>query len=211
MLEAMVNFTLVEHFYGAHFRPQLTPPGYTRLTTPWRRPYATTDGHVCIVPYTDAHWQRFFAEAGRAELLVDPRFATLSARTAHIDVLYAELAACVASRSTAQWLQACERLDIPAAPLRRLADLEDDPHLRATGFFIALDDPAMGSLVMPNAPLKFDGAVARPTLPPRLGQHTVEVLRDAGLSADTIDALLASGAAVQWPGPGSDPPGPAAR
>lgn len=198
MLEAMVNFTLVEHFYGAHFRPPLTPPGYARLTTPWRRPYATTDGYVCVVPYTDQHWQRFFTEAGRPELLQDERFATMSARTTHIDALYRELASCVAGRSTAHWLTACERLDIPVAPLRRLADLENDPHLRQTGFFISLEDPAMGKLVMPNAPLRFDGAGARPTLPPRLGQHTVEVLRAAGLPADTVASLLGTGAAVQY-------------
>jgi crotonobetainyl-CoA:carnitine CoA-transferase CaiB-like acyl-CoA transferase len=198
MLESMVNFTLVEHFYGAHFRPQLSAPGYARLTTPFRRPYATTDGYVCIVPYTTPHWQRFFAEAGRPELLADERFATLQGRTAHIDALYRELAACVAGRSTAQWLQACERLDIPAAPLRRLAELEDDPHLRQTGFFITLEDPAMGPLVMPNAPLKFDGASAQPTLPPRLGEHTVDVLRAAGLAPEAIRALLGTGAAIQF-------------
>jgi crotonobetainyl-CoA:carnitine CoA-transferase CaiB-like acyl-CoA transferase len=127
----------------------------------------------------------------------DERFCTLSARTAHIDALYRELAACVQSRSTAQWLQACERLDIPAAPLRRLADLESDEHLRESGFFISLQDPKMGTLRMPDAPLKFDGAGARPTLPPRLGQHTVEVLQAAGLPADTIAHLLKTGAAVQ--------------
>lgn len=197
MLESMVNFTLVEHFYGAHFRPRLSEPGYARLTTRWRRPYATTDGYVCIVPYTNQHWQRFFSEAGRPELLQDPRFATMAARTTHIDALYRELARCVAGRSTAHWLAVCERLDIPVAPLRRLAELEEDPHLRETGFFISLKDPAMGTLVMPDAPLKFDGVGARPTLPPRLGQHTVEVLQAAGLPADTVQRLLATGAAIQ--------------
>jgi crotonobetainyl-CoA:carnitine CoA-transferase CaiB-like acyl-CoA transferase len=197
MLEAMVNFTLVEHFYGAHFRPPQGEPGYARLTTPWRRPYRTTDGYVCVVPYTNQHWQRFFTEAGRPQLLQDQRFATMAARTQHIDALYRELASCVAQRSTADWMAACERLDIPVAPLRRLADLEQDPHLRETGFFIALEDPAMGRLVMPDAPLKFDGQRARPTLPPRLGQHTEQVLRAAGLPADTVSTLLSIGAAVQ--------------
>ncbi|GAC1530619.1 MAG: CoA transferase [Ramlibacter sp.] len=197
MLESMVNFTLVEHFYGAHFRPPIGQPGYARLTTPWRRPYPTTDGYLCIVPYTDQHWQRFFAEAGRPQLLQDERFATMAGRTEHIEALYRELARCVAQRSTADWLAVCERLDIPVAPLRRLLDLEQDPHLRQSGFFITLDDPAMGQLVMPNAPLKFDGGGARPTLPPRLGQHTEEVLRSAGLPADTVASLLATGAAVQ--------------
>jgi crotonobetainyl-CoA:carnitine CoA-transferase CaiB-like acyl-CoA transferase len=197
MLESMVNFTLVEHFYGAHFRPPQGEPGYARLTTPWRRPYRTTDGYVCVVPYTNQHWQRFFSEAGRPHLLEDERFATMAARTRHIDALYRELASCVALRSTADWISACERLDIPVAPLRRLTDLENDPHLRESGFFMSLEDPAMGRLVMPAAPLKFDGHGARPTLPPRLGQHTEEVLREAGLAADTVSALLSTGAAIQ--------------
>ena len=197
MLEAMVNFTLVEHFYGQHFRPPLGEAGYSRMLTVWRRPYATSDGHVCIVPYSDQHWRKFFTEAGRPEVMADARFQGMAQRTRNIDALYAELAACVAERSTAQWLAVCERLDIPAAPYNRLADLERDPQLAQTGYFATLADPAMGTLVMPTAPLKFNGARTQPTLPPRLGQHTIEVLAQAGLSGPQIEMLLASGAAMQ--------------
>ena len=140
MLESMVNFTLVEHFYGAHFRPPLSEPGYGRLVTKWRRPYQTTDGYVCVVPYSDAHWQRFFLEADRMDLQKDSRFDGMAARTQNIDALYRELAACIALRSTTDWLEACERLDIPAAPMRRLVDLEKDPHLAQTGFFTTLKE-----------------------------------------------------------------------
>jgi len=198
MLESMVNFTLVEHFYGAHFRPPLGEPGYARLLTKWRRPYRTLDGHVCVVPYSNQHWDRFFTEAGRPDLMRDERFASLAARTRNIDALYAELAACIAVRSTADWLETCDRLDIPAAPLRRLADLESDPHLVATGFFQKMQDPQLGQLVMPRAPLKFDGAFAQlGRLPPRLGQHTREVLAEAGLDNDHIEHLIDCGAATQ--------------
>ena len=197
MLESMVNFTLVEHFYGRHFRPPLGEAGYSRMLTVWRRPYRTRDGHVCIVPYSDSHWRRFFNEAGRPEVMADARFQGIAARTRNIDALYAELAACVAGRSTAEWLAACDRLDIPAAPYNRLADLERDPQLAQTGYFTTLVDPAMGDIVTPAAPLKFDGATARPTLPPRLGQHTVEVLAQAGFDGAHIEKLLASGAAMQ--------------
>jgi crotonobetainyl-CoA:carnitine CoA-transferase CaiB-like acyl-CoA transferase len=199
MFECMVNFTLVEHAYGAMFRPPLTDPGYVRLLTRWRKPYPTADGHVCVVPYTAAHWQRFFTEAGRPALLQDPRFATLAGRTRHIDALYAELARCLAERSTAQWLDACERLDIPAAPMRRLADLEADPHLAATGFFRTIDDPGLGRVVLPRSPLRFDGATAAAGTPPRLGEHTVDVLQQAGLAPEAITQLLAQRAAVQHP------------
>ncbi len=197
MLESMVNFTLVEHFYGAHFRPPLSEPGYGRLVTKWRRPYQTTDGYVCVVPYSDAHWQRFFLEADRMDLQKDSRFDGMAARTQNIDALYRELAACIALRSTTDWLEACERLDIPAAPMRRLVDLEKDPHLAQTGFFTTLKDPLMGDLVMPASPLRFNGDKASYTLPPRLGQHTVEVLAQVGMTELAINKLLGSAAAVQ--------------
>ncbi len=197
MLESMVSFTLVEHFYGAHFRPPLSEPGYGRLVTKWRRPYKTTDGYVCVVPYSDRHWKRFFQEVDRIDLLNDPRFEGMAARTKHIDALYNELAKCLALRSTADWLEACERLDIPAAPMSRLADLEKDPHLARTGFFTTIEDPSMGDLVMPAPPLRFNGEKSAYTLPPRLGQHTFEVLTQAGLTDFEINKLLESGAAVQ--------------
>jgi crotonobetainyl-CoA:carnitine CoA-transferase CaiB-like acyl-CoA transferase len=197
MFEAMTSFTLVEHFYGAHFRPPVGGMGYKRLLTPWRRPYRTLDGYVCIVPYSTRHWQDFFAEAGRADLLADARFSTIAARTSHIDELYRELGTALVERTSAQWLTACERLDIPAAPYRRLADLEQDPHLAATGFFESLQDGAMGEIRMTTPPLRFDGKKATVSMPPRLGEHTVQILREAGLAEDAIEELLASGAAVQ--------------
>ena len=197
MLEAMVNFTLVEHFYGQHFRPPMGDAGYSRLLTAWRRPYKTTDGYVCIVPYSDQHWNRFFAEVGQPEFMQDERFTGMAARTRNIDVLYAELARRIATRCTADWLSACGRLDIPAAPYNRLSDLERDPQLVQTGYFSAMPDPVMGDIVTPAAALKFEGGAVRPTLPPRLGQHTVEVLEQAGLSSRDIEELLGSRAAVQ--------------
>ena len=197
MFEAMVNFTLVEHFYGQHFRPPLADAGYSRMLTVWRRPYRTTDGYICIVPYSDQHWRRFFAEAGRSALLDDERFQGIAARTRNIDALYAELASCVALRTTSDWQTTCERLDIPVAPYNRLADLERDPQLAQTAFFTTLVDPAMGDIVTPAAPLKFNGLAAQPTLPPRLGQHTLEILQQSGMTHLQIEKLLASGAVVQ--------------
>ncbi|WP_077003133.1 CaiB/BaiF CoA-transferase family protein [Variovorax sp. KK3] len=197
MFEAMASFTLVEHLYGRTFKPPEGDAGYDRLLTRWRKPYPTTDGYVCIVPYSTQHWQRFFEQAGRPDLMRDARFGTLAARTQNIDALYGELAACTPARSTAQWLETCERLDIPAAPMHRLQDLEQDPHLQATGFFRQMSDPVMGDLTLPSPPLRFDGRPASSGMPPRLGEHTREVLHEAGLATDTIERLLDTRAAVQ--------------
>lgn len=185
MFESMAAFNLVEHLYGHHFAPPRGDTGYPRLFAPHRRPYRTTDGFLCAMPYTDAHWQRFFTEAGRPDAAADPRFATMAQRTAHIDALYGLAAEIIATRGTDDWLQACERLEIPAARVNRLEDLPHDPHLQATDFFRAIDDPAMGALRFPGPPVRIDRQALPVRMAPRLGEHTDELLREIGAAEDT--------------------------
>lgn len=188
MFETMVAANLVEHLYGRHFEPAQSPAGYPRVLAPWRRPYRTLDGHVCMLPYTDAHWRRFFAEAGAPGLADDPRFVGIAQRTRHIEVLLETAGGLITRRSTADWMAICQRLEIPAAPVARLDDLPDDEHLRAVGFFAELDDPSMGRLRFPGVPMRFDGQRPPVRNAPRLGEHTREVLAEAGLTAARIDA-----------------------
>ena len=176
MLESMVAFNLVEHFYGRHFDPPLSGPGYPRVLNQWRRPYQTTDGFICALPYNDAHWKRFFVEAGEPEIAADPRFISIATRTDNIEALYAIADRVIATRSTGAWLEVFTRLDIPASRMYRLEDLQQDEHLLATGFFEVLDDPKMGKLVFPGVPARFDGVRPAVRMPPRLGEHTQEVL-----------------------------------
>lgn len=180
MFETMVAFNLVEHFYGHHFDPPQGDCGYPRVFSSHRRPYRTTDGYLCVMPYTDAHWRRFFDEAGRADAAADPRFASMAERTRHIDALYGLAAAIIATRSTAQWLECCERLEIPAARVNRLEDLERDPHLLATGFFRTIADAGMGPVRMPGPPVRFNREALPVAMAPRLGEHTEELLRAVG-------------------------------
>ena len=181
MLESMVAFNLVEHFYGQHFEPPLAGPGYPRLLNPWRRPYRTTDGHLCAMPYTDAHWCRFFIEAGTPELALDDRFTNISARTRNIEKLYELAAQFIAGRSTATWLKIFKRLEIPASRMNRLEDLQQDEHLSASGFFETLQDPMMGTLKFPGVPVKFDHVRPPVRMAPRLGEHTSELLAEIGV------------------------------
>lgn len=182
MLEAMVAFNLVEHFYGLHFEPPLAGPGYPRLLNQWRRPYRTTDGYLCAMPYTDAHWQRFFIEAGAPDLAVDERFTGIAARTRNIERLYELAAQFIAGRSTEAWLEIFNKLEIPASRMNRLHDLLQDEHLCATGFFETIHDPAMGQMRFPGVPVKFNHRRPPVVMPPRLGQHTDELLAEIGMS-----------------------------
>jgi crotonobetainyl-CoA:carnitine CoA-transferase CaiB-like acyl-CoA transferase len=176
MFECMAGFNLVEHLYGRQFIPPLGEMGYPRVLSRHRRPYQTRDGYICMLPYTDAHWRSFFAEAGAPEHTDDQRFVTINARTANIDALYELTASLVALESTEHWLGVCERAGIPASPVLSLEDLIDDPHLRDVGFFSTLHDPSLGDLLMPGVPVLFDGQRPPVRMPPRLGEHNDEIL-----------------------------------
>ncbi|MDR2332102.1 MAG: CoA transferase [Burkholderiaceae bacterium] len=189
MYETMVGFNLVEHFYGMHFNPPLSAPGYPRVMAASRRPYRTRDGYVCMMPYTDQHWRRFFESMDRPELASDERYASQAARTRHIDELLNLLGSFLEQNDTAHWLALCDRLEIPAAPVARLDDLPSDEHLRATQFFVSLQDKAMGELRFARSSVRMDGRQAPMSVPPRLGEHTDELLRQAGLSDAQIAAL----------------------
>jgi crotonobetainyl-CoA:carnitine CoA-transferase CaiB-like acyl-CoA transferase len=200
MFESMVAFNLVEHFYGQHFDPALAPPGYPRVLTPWRRPYPTTDGYICMVPYTDLHWKRFFEEVGRPDMALDPKFAGIASRTTHIRELLEFASGHIANATTAHWIAVCDRLEIPAAPVADLDALINDRHLNETGFFTRIEDSGMGSLRFPGVPVSFDGVRPETKMAPRLGEHTREILLEAGLNSLAIDALVEARVARQGVG-----------
>jgi crotonobetainyl-CoA:carnitine CoA-transferase CaiB-like acyl-CoA transferase len=194
MFETMVSYLMVEHLYGATFAPPEGPIGYARVLAPWRRPYRTADGFISMIAYTDRQWQRFWQAAGRPETMDDPRFADLAARTADVDDVYRLAGEALATKTTAEWLALFDELEIPAGPVNALADLADDPHLKAIGFFRHVAHPSEGDLVMPDTPLRFsDSPAAITRLPPRFGEHGREILGEIGLSGEEIDVLAAAG------------------
>jgi crotonobetainyl-CoA:carnitine CoA-transferase CaiB-like acyl-CoA transferase len=198
MLEVLTAFVLAEHMGGMSFEPPLGPPGYARMLAPDRRPHQTADGHICILPYTDRHWRDFFRLAGRPQMADDPRLADAQTRSRHVAELYALIAECVRDRPTGYWLKALRAADIPCGPVNRLADLPQDEHLAAVGFFPTYEHPSEGTVRMTRPPVKFGGGdctLRHP--PPRLGEHTRDILAEAGLGAAEIDDLIARRIAVQ--------------
>jgi crotonobetainyl-CoA:carnitine CoA-transferase CaiB-like acyl-CoA transferase len=195
MFETVVSWNLVEHMNGELFRPAEGSTCYDRLMTRYRRPYATADGHIAILPYTSPNWRAFFAIAGRDDMIDDPRTNDASIRAARIAELYELVAQIMPSKTTAEWLALLQEADIPAAPVNSLEDLFEDEHLSAIGFFIDEEHPSEGTIRTPSPPVRFSqspSSLRRHA--PRLGEHTREVLGEAGLVPEEIESLIASGA-----------------
>ncbi len=197
MFETMVNFVMAEHLWGMTFEPPKGPPGYVRLMSHHRKPYPTLDGYIAILPYLDAHWQKFCRITGREELTNEARFRTLADRVRNIDDTYRITGEIMATRTTKEWLRLFDKSGVPLIVVNTLEDLATDPHLVETGFWQFQDHPTEGRLRMPSFPVNFSSTPASIHRPaPRLGEHTEEVLREAGLDAGTIAGLTASGAAM---------------
>lgn len=197
MFETMVNFVMGEHLWGMTFEPPIGGPGYTRLMSKHRKPYATKDGYIAILPYLDAHWENFCKLSGHAELITEPRFRTLADRVRNIDDTYSKTAEIMATRTTGEWLEIFGASNVPTIEVNSLEDLAKDPHLEAVGFWKAVQHPTEGALRLPAFPVNFGSTPAEISRhAPRLGEHTREILAEAGLGDAQIEALLAAGAAL---------------
>ena len=205
MFEAMAQYMLTPHLYGKTFRPPIGGTGYPRIFA--RRPFKTQDGYICATAYTPAHWYRFFALIGRAELKDDPRFCNQAGISAHVAELNDLFADAMRGRSTAEWLRLLDEADIPVLPMHTPDSLIDDPHLAEVGFFQDVEHPTEGPIRTMAVPTQWSHSKPAPTrLPPGLGEHSVAVLREAGLSQAQIDDLLARGVTINGAHGGTENP-----
>jgi crotonobetainyl-CoA:carnitine CoA-transferase CaiB-like acyl-CoA transferase len=196
MFENMASFVMSEHMGAATFEPPAGPYGDQRLLSPDHRPMPTKDGYITMSANTDAQAFGFFQAIGRPELRDDPRFCSVAARVANTADYFRLRVDSLRERSSAEWLAIFARLDVPATPYNRIEDLRADPHLTDVGFFEREDHPSEGSIWRTRTPNRFGGGMREDKLPaPRLGEHTAEVLSEAGLTAAEIAALIDAGVA----------------
>jgi hypothetical protein len=185
MFETMAAMVLGDHLGGRSFVPPEGETGYARLLAQARRPYATADGHICALVYSDRQWESFCALIGRPEMFrQDPRLRDLGTRTRHIDALYTLVEQTLRTRSTGEWLELLGQADIPCMPMHTLESLLEDPHLQAVGFFQQIAHPSEGRLLSLSVPSRWSATPPDAPRPaPRLGEHTAAVLAEAGIDA----------------------------
>ena len=115
---------------------------------------------MCILPYSDKQWLSFFTAVGRPEMMEIPGFATYSARVHTVDELYGFVAGVTPEKTTAEWVEICERGEIPCMPVADIQELMDDEHLKAVGMFEPHDHPSEGATILVRSPVTFSASPA---------------------------------------------------
>jgi len=158
--------------------------------------YETRDGRwVVVAANADGVFRRLCDAMGRPEWKTDPRYASHEARAAHQGELDAAIAGWVRQLSAEELLEVLDRHGVPGGPVYTARDVLEDPHFRARGSLVEVENPGVGRVTM-QAPVPRLGSTPLPPPgpAPELGQHTDQVLREvAGLSAEDIRRLREAG------------------
>jgi crotonobetainyl-CoA:carnitine CoA-transferase CaiB-like acyl-CoA transferase len=155
--------------------------------------FEVADGHIILAVGNDLQFRRFCTVAGCAALADDERFRSNADRVRHREVLVPILAERMQQRSKQDWLTALEAAQVPCGPINRLDEVFADPQVLSRGMTTAVAHPLSDDLRLVANPIKLSRTpVALRHAPPLLGQHTDEILREAGLRPDEIDQLRAA-------------------
>jgi CoA:oxalate CoA-transferase len=184
-----------DYYYRTGEIPPRTGNRQSGLNSAPYNVFPAADGYVAIHIVTEAHWQNLLKAMGRDDLAGDPRFATNSARVAHMEETDALVEAWTRSLGKMEVFARTKAYRIPCAPVRTAPEVMNDPHMHERGMLERIDHPELGAIVVPTTPLRLHGTdrvAAGPS--PTVGQHNAEIYGGwLGLSAAAIAELKGSG------------------
>jgi crotonobetainyl-CoA:carnitine CoA-transferase CaiB-like acyl-CoA transferase len=191
MLETIAAFNSIEMLGGHAFVPPIGPVGYKRMKE--RRPVRTKDGWLTMLPYSGDNWCAFFEAVGHPECIEEFSVRDPVLRARNIDKVYKQMAEIALTRTTKEWEELLLRIDVPHTSFAKLTEVAEQPHLKAVGLFVDLDHPTEGRIRQARPAAKFSESPAGiHRLPPRLGEHTEAVLKEAGYTDADIVSLVES-------------------
>ena len=174
-------------------------PGPLGSGHPLMAPYQafrTADDPITLGAANDGNWRRLLTVLEAEDLASDPRFATNAGRMENLPELAARLETIFRQKPAAVWLEALDKAGVPAGPVLTVQQMAEDPQVKARGMIIETEHAVAGKTRALGLPVKFSATPANVRYPaPVLGQHTREVLHEAGFSDAEIEGMIAGGAA----------------
>jgi formyl-CoA transferase/CoA:oxalate CoA-transferase len=194
MLDATAS--LLTYQAGNYFATGETPQrrGNRHPTIVPYEVFETSDGEVVVAVGNDPIWRRFCDAIGLPDVGADERFATNMDRVAHYDALRPVLAGALRTRTRDEWLTIFREVGVPSGSVRDVAEVLNDPHLKARAMVAELHHPTIGPIKVIGSPLKLSATPPSVrTPPPTLGQHRDSLLMELGYDREQIVAFQASG------------------
>ena len=197
ILEAAIAYTVWES--SSYWATGNTPGplgSAHRLSAPYQA-LRTSDGYINLGAPNQSNWERLCQAIGRADLLDQPQYADNAGRLTNQTQLESDLEQTFAQHSTAHWMEVLNRAGVPCGPIYDMQQVWDDPHVASREMRVDLEHPAAGTVPNIGLAAKLYGSPGSiRTAAPQIGQHTREVLADAGYSDAEIDRMFNDGAAA---------------
>ncbi|WP_079929929.1 CoA transferase [Gordonia sp. i37] len=156
--------------------------------------YQTADGYITIATNSNVEWQNMCRALGHPEWIDDERFTTPTGRLENINERLELIQSVLTDKTSAEWLEALDGHDVPAAPILKRSEVIEHPQVLSTGIVVESEHPFAGRLRQARVAARFLGTVPdAPRGAPKLGEHNREVLADYGFADNEIDQLIATG------------------
>ncbi len=198
MQEAMIYYTRTRAYIGSAWGTQATgrngnAGGLPPVNIYPCKPFGPND-YIYLMPVNSGHWDGLCAAMDRPDLLIDPRFETNQGRMENGDALYAEISNWCAERTKYEAMETIAAAGVPCSATLDTAELHHDKHLRERGFIHEMDLPVHGHVPMLGFGPQLSESHVDMTPPPRLGEHTDQVLADElGLPSERLGELREAG------------------